>query len=284
MKILVTGANGQLGYDVIRQAKKANIDVVGIDIKDLDLTDEQKVNAYFKKHHDFTAIIHCAAYTAVDKAEDDSENAKKVNVCATRYLTQAAEKMDAKIMYISTDYVYSGTKTEVLTETDETTPISVYGKTKLAGEKIVQACAKHFIVRIAWTFGKNGNNFVKTMLELSKTRNELTVVNDQFGSPTYTYDLAKLLIAMIQTEKYGTYQATNEGFCSWYEFAEKIFSFAKKDVRVIPVDSSAYPTRATRPKNSRMSKDKLVENGFFKLPHWEDALLRYLAELDDANE
>jgi len=280
MKLLVTGVAGQLGYDVVAQAENLGIDVVGIDVADLDLTDEQAVTRYFDEQPDFTAIIHCAAYTNVDGAEDDTTTAEQVNVCATQYLVAAAQKLGAKFMYISTDYVYAGQADGVLTEDSPTGPLSVYGKTKLAGEKIVQSLERYFIVRTAWVFGYNGNNFVKTMLRLAETNDELRVVADQFGSPTYTADLAVLLLRMIQSESYGAYQATNEGFCSWYEFAQAIFKLAGKDVKVVPVDSASYPTKAERPKNSRMSKDKLVAYGFERLPRWEDALARYLHVLE----
>lgn len=279
MKLLVTGVRGQLGYDVVKRAQAHNIDVVGIGVEELDLIDEAAVKSYFVTHNDFDAIIHCAAYTAVDNAEEQNEQAEKVNVLATQLLVNEAKKMHAKFMYISTDYVYSGEGDVPFTEDSKPAPISVYGQTKLAGEEITQTLAEHFIVRISWVFGINGNNFIKTMLKLAENHTELTVVNDQFGSPTYTYDLAKLLITMIQTDKYGVYQASNEGFCSWYDFAVEIFKLANKDVSVVPVDSSQFPTKAARPKNSRMSKDKLVEMGFEKLPSWEDATKRYLAEL-----
>jgi len=282
MKILVTGVAGQLGYDVVAQARKHELDVTGIDLVDLDITDESAVQQYFSQHNDFTAIIHCAAYTNVDKAEDEPQMAQEVNVDATRYLVNAAKTIGAKFMYISTDYVYGGHSNDVLNVEMPTNPISVYGKTKLAGEDIVRTLAEYFIVRTAWVFGYNGNNFVKTMLRLAETRTSIQVVDDQFGSPTYTADLAKLLIAMIQSDKYGVYQATNEGFCSWYEFAVEIFQQAGKSVDVIPVASDAYPTKANRPKNSRMTKDKLVENGFERLPDWQDALQRYLGILNEA--
>jgi len=284
MKILVTGVAGQLGYDVVAEAQHHQIEAIGIDIAELDLTNEAAVRQYFTQHNDFDAIVHCAAYTNVDKAEDEPAVATAVNVNATKYLVAAANEMSAKFMYISTDYVYGGTETGVLNEKQPTNPVSVYGKTKLAGEQVVQLLPRHFIVRTAWVFGYNGNNFVKTMLRLSKTQQQLRVVGDQFGSPTYTADLAKLLIAMIQTDKYGVYQATNEGFCSWYEFAEEIFKQAGQSVDVVRVMSDAYPTKAERPKNSKMAKDKLVENGFERLPAWQDALSRYLQLLQiDAN-
>lgn len=276
MKILVTGFAGQLGFDVVNEAKRQGLEAVGIDLSDLDLTDEQAVQTFFAQQHDFDAIIHCAAYTAVDNAEDNIKAAEKINVQATEYLVREAKKMQAKFMYISTEYVYDGLGDTPFTETSPTEPLSIYGKTKLAGEKVAETLMEHFIVRISWAFGVNGQNFIKTMLRLAETHDTLTVVDDQVGSPTYTYDLAKLLISMIQTDKYGLYQASNEGFCSWYEFAKEIFRLAELDVTVNPVDSSAYPTKAVRPKNSRMTKAKLVDAGFEPLPTWQDALARYL--------
>jgi dTDP-4-dehydrorhamnose reductase len=276
MKILVTGVAGQLGYDVVAEARGRGIEAVGIDLADLDLTDEIAVQQYFTDNDDFQAIIHCAAYTNVDRAEDEPDVAHAVNVAATKYLVKAAHAIGAKFMYISTDYVYGGNEAGVLQESQPTVPVSVYGKTKLAGEHIVQMLPAHFIVRTAWVFGYNGNNFVKTMLRLGEQQQQLRVVADQVGSPTYTADLAKLLLTIVQTDKYGIYQATNEGFCSWYDFAVEIFQQAGKRVEVVPVTSDAYPTKAERPKNSRMSKDKLVENGFERLPAWQDALSRYL--------
>lgn len=280
MKILVTGFAGQLGYDVVKRAEKLGIEATGIDKLDLDLTDEKAVSAYFDKFSDFDVIVHCAAYTAVDNAEDDIENVEKINVLATQYLVDAAKKIQAKFVYISTDYVFDGEGNMPFTVEDVPSPMSVYGKTKLAGEKIVEQLEAYYIVRISWVFGINGNNFIKTMLKLAETRDELTVVDDQVGSPTYTKDLAVLLVDMMQTTKYGTYLASNEGFCSWYEFAKEIFEQAKIDIRVVPVDSSAFPAKAKRPLNSRMDKSKLVENGFTLLPTWQDAVERYLKELD----
>lgn len=281
MKILVTGFAGQLGYDVVKRAEKLGIEATGIDKLDLDLTDEKAVSAYFQEFSDFDVIVHCAAYTAVDNAEDDIENAEKINVLATQYLVDAAKKIQAKFVYISTDYVFDGEGNTPFTVEDVPSPMSVYGKTKLAGEKIVEQLEAYYIVRISWVFGINGNNFIKTMLKLAETRDELTVVDDQVGSPTYTKDLAVLLVDMMQTTKYGTYLASNEGFCSWYEFAKEIFAQAKIDIRVTPVDSSAFPAKAKRPLNSRMDKSKLTKNGFTLLPTWQDAVERYLKELNE---
>ena len=280
MKILVTGFAGQLGYDVVKRAEKLGIEATGIDKLDLDLTNEKAVAAYFEEFSDFDVIVHCAAYTAVDNAEDDIENVEKINVLATQYLVDAAKKIQAKFVYISTDYVFDGEGNIPFTVEDKPSPMSVYGKTKLAGEKIVEQLEAYYIVRISWVFGINGNNFIKTMLKLAETRDELTVVDDQVGSPTYTKDLAVLLVDMMQTTKYGTYLASNEGFCSWYEFAKEIFEQANIDIHVTPVDSSAFPAKAKRPLNSRMDKSKLTKNGFALLPTWQDAVARYLKELD----
>jgi dTDP-4-dehydrorhamnose reductase len=281
MRILVTGLNGQLGYDVVREGKRHGLEMVGTASKELDITDEQAVTKYVEVLKP-DAVIHCAAYTAVDKAEDDQETCWNVNVNGTRYLANAAKKFDAKFIYISTDYVFDGQGENPFRETDNPNPIGYYGKTKYEGEKIVkQLLDKWFIVRISWVFGINGNNFIKTMLRLSETRNQLNVVNDQYGSPTYTADLSKLLIQLIQSEKYGTYHASNEGFCNWAEFAEEIFKQANKGVEVQGISTEQYPTRAERPKNSRMSKQKLIDTGLEPLPDWHDAVGRYLKELTE---
>ncbi|MDQ0232760.1 dTDP-4-dehydrorhamnose reductase [Metabacillus malikii] len=279
MKVLVTGYTGQLGYDVTREGNKRGINVLGIGRDDLDITNEADVYQYVQKVNP-DAIIHCAAYTAVDKAEDDQETCWNVNVNGTKYVATAAKKVNAKFMYISTDYVFDGKGEEPFNEIDKPEPVGYYGFTKYEGEKIVRDLLdKHFIVRISWVFGINGHNFIKTMLRLSETRSELNVVGDQYGSPTYTFDLARLLIDMIQTEKYGIYHASNEGFCTWAEFATEIFLQANRKVTVNSILTEEYPTRAVRPKNSRMSKQKLIDNGFEPLPMWQNALKHYLNEL-----
>ncbi|WP_100333081.1 dTDP-4-dehydrorhamnose reductase [Bacillus alkalisoli] len=279
MKVLVTGYNGQLGYDVVREGLKHGFNMHGIGRKDLDLTVEEDVKKYIKNIKP-DAIIHCAAYTAVDNAEDDKETCRNVNVKATKYIATAAKETKAKFMYISTDYVFDGAGERPFVETDKPSPIGYYGLSKYEGEKVVEQLLENwFIVRISWVFGINGNNFVKTMLRLAESRNELSVVGDQFGSPTYTFDLARLLIDMIQTEKFGTYHATNEGYCSWDEFAKEIFKQANKRITVNSITSEQYPTRAIRPKNSRLSKQKLIDNGFKPLLEWQDALKQYLIEL-----
>lgn len=280
MKILVTGSQGQLGYDVIKRGISLGYEMVGIDREQLDLTDKLAVQDYFTQNH-FDAFIHCAAYTAVDLAEDNENLTYDINVNATKYLIESARKQHAKFIYISTDYVYDGEGTCPFTEEDTPNPIGVYAKTKYEGEQIVQTYNQSFIVRISWVFGINGNNFIKTMLKLAETKNELSIVADQVGSPTYTKDLAILLLDMINTDKFGIYQASNEGFCSWYDFAKYIFETAGISIDVIPVTSEAFPTKARRPKNSRMSKEKLTTQGFERLPHWQDAVERYIIELKE---
>lgn len=279
MKILVTGVKGQLGYDVCRVLSARGIENRGVDIDDFDITDAEAVNAYIGSYRP-DAVIHCSAFTAVDKAEDAEELCTRVNADGARNIAVAASTVGAKMMYISTDYVFPGTGEQFYAPDDATGPLSVYGKTKLMGEQAVRDVSdRHFIVRISWVFGKNGNNFVKTMLRLGETKTDLNVVSDQIGSPTYTYDLSLLLCDMIVTDRFGTYHATNEGVCSWAEFAAEIMRQGGRSTVIHPIPSSEYPTRASRPLNSRMSKDKLEENGFSRLPHWKDALTRYLAEL-----
>ena len=277
MKILVTGVKGQLGHDIVKELEKRGYqEVQGVDYEDFDLTDELAVKKYINDYKP-DVIMHNAAWTAVDNAEDMPNDCYKVNVLGTKYITQAAQELNAKLVYISTDYVFNGKGENYFEVDDAKQPLSVYGKTKYAGELEVEKCLKHFIVRISWVFGINGKNFVKTMLNLAKTKTELNVVADQIGSPTYTHDLAKLLCDMIETEKYGVYHATNENICSWYEFANKIFEIAGvKHMKVNPVSSEEYATKAVRPKNSRLSKKSLDIAGFNRLPSWEDALERYI--------
>ena len=278
--ILITGSKGQLGHDLIAEFEKRNIECVGVDIDEMDITDEASVNKVFDEIKP-EAVIHCAAYTAVDAAEDNAELCRKINADGTRNIAKACRKHWARMLYLSTDYVFDGSGEVAWEPDDEKDPKSVYGLTKYEGELAVKEfLQRYFIVRISWVFGINGKNFVKTMLKLSETRDTLTVVSDQIGSPTYTYDLSVLLADMIMTDKYGEYHATNEGLCSWYEFACEIFKQAGKNVNVIPVSSDEYPAKAKRPLNSRMSKKKLTENGFSLLPDWQDALKRYLKELE----
>lgn len=294
MKVFVTGVHGQLGHDVMEELAKREIVAIGSDISDvddyyseyvpLDITDEKSVSGVLSGIRP-DAVIHCAAWTAVDAAEDDKNRSKVhlVNALGTENIAKACKALDCKMMYISTDYVFNGQGTEPWKpDCKDYAPLNVYGKTKLEGEIAVSSLLdKYFIVRIAWVFGKNGNNFIKTMLRLSETHSELRVVNDQIGTPTYTYDLARLLVDMILTDKYGYYHATNEGgYISWYEFACEIFRQSGKDVKVIPVTTAEYGiSKARRPFNSRLDKSKLIENGFSPLPDWKDALYRYLQEI-----
>ena len=278
MKVLVTGITGQLGYDVIHELSRRGIRAKGTTRKDFPLTDPVAMRACIESYEP-DAIIHCAAYTAVDKAEDEPERAMKVNGEGTGFLGEICREGSIKLMYISTDYVFPGEGEGFYEPDDPKGPQNAYGLSKLAGEEALAGLDKCFIVRISWVFGINGKNFVRTMLKLSETHSELRVVGDQVGSPTYTADLAKLLVDMIETEKYGVYHATNEGTCSWAEFAAEIFRQYGRETRVIPVASEEYPTKAVRPKNSRMSKDCLDRAGFKRLPHWKDAVGRYLIEL-----
>ncbi len=280
MKVLVTGVKGQLGFDVVNELNKRGITSIGVDIDEMDITDPASVKTVIGEAAP-DAVIHCAAYTAVDAAEDNEDLCRRVNRDGTQNIANVCKELDCKMVYISTDYVFDGEGTRPWEPDDKQTPLNVYGQTKYEGElAVMNTLSKYFIVRIAWVFGINGKNFVKTMLNLAKTHDKLTVVNDQTGSPTYTYDLARLLVDMVLTDKYGIYHATNEGFVTWYDFACEIFKTAGVDIEVLPVPSSEYPTKAKRPSNSRMSKDKLKENGFEPLPTWQDALKRYIAELN----
>ncbi len=274
--IIVTGAAGQLGGDVCRVLKEKNIPHIGIDKDDVDITSEKNVTDYFEKT-DFDILIHCAAYTAVDKAEEESELCFAINAKGTENLAKICKEKNAAIIYISTDYVFSGEVETPFETEDEKSPLSVYGKSKYEGEKAVMSlCEKYFIVRTSWVFGEQDRNFIATMLRLSETRDEINVVCDQIGSPTYSKDLALLLTEMAHTEKYGVYHGTNEGYCSWYELAKKVFDYKKIPVKVTPVTSKEYITPAKRPKNSRLSKKALSDAGFSLLPPWEDAVERYL--------
>ncbi len=276
MKVLVTGANGQLGYDVIKQLNSVDIDYLGTDRESLDITNKEQVTRVISDHNP-DVVIHCAAYTAVDKAEDEKELCYSVNVLGTKYVAEACKEIDAKMFYISTDYVFDGEGDEPFGVTDKPNPINYYGQTKYEGEVEVQKILdKCFVVRISWVFGCNGNNFVKTMLRLGKERDEISVVADQIGSPTYAYDLAKLLVKMIQTDKYGIYHATNEGYCSWYEFACEIFKQVGINVRVNPIKTEEYPTRAKRPKNSRLVKNIGGVNNFSQLRNYKMAIQEFM--------
>lgn len=282
MKLLVTGTKGQLGYDVCKVLSARGIEHRGVDIEDFDITNVQATHDYIAAYRP-DGVIHCSAWTAVDRAEDELEKVRAVNAEGPRNIASVCKEIGAKLVYISTDYVFPGTGDRFYEPDDPTGPLGAYGVTKLEGERAVQALLeRYFIVRVSWVFGKNGSNFIKTMLRLAETKSELNVVCDQIGSPTYTADLAPLLCDMVESEKYGVYHATNEGICSWAEFAEEIFRLSGKDVKVNPVPTSEYPTRAVRPLNSRMSKAKLEAMGFSRLPDWHDALVRYLRELEGA--
>jgi dTDP-4-dehydrorhamnose reductase len=275
LKILVTGANGQLGHDILLNLAARGIDGIPADIADFDITQAAATEQFIAAHQP-DAVIHCAAYTAVDKAEDDAEVCQLINVTGTENIACACQKINAKMVYISTDYVFPGTGDIPYETSAQTAPLSIYGKTKLVGEIAVQQLlTRYFIVRTSWVFGRNGNNFVKTMLRLGKEREEVNVVSDQIGSPTYTVDLAHLLVDMAFSELYGIYHATNEGFCSWAEFAMEIFRQAGISTRVNFISSDQFPTRAHRPLNSRLSKASLNDAGFRRLPTWEDALERF---------
>lgn len=279
MKVLVTGVTGQLGYDCVRELEARGIACRGAASRDFSLTDREKARQYIEAYQP-DVILHCAAYTAVDQAEDDAEACEAVNAGGTRILAEICRDLDAKMIYISTDYVFPGNGTQFYEPDDGKEPQNVYGRSKLHGEEAVQELLdKYFIVRISWVFGSNGKNFIRTMLKLSETHDKLTVVADQIGSPTYTRDLAVLLADMAGSDKYGIYHATNEGICSWAEFAAEIFRQAGKAVKVTPVPSTAYPTKAVRPKNSRLSKRCLDEAGFSRLPDWQDAVGCYLREI-----
>ena len=284
MKVLVTGVKGQLGFDVMNELKKRGITGIGVDVDEMDMTDAAACRRVISEAGP-DAVIHCAAYTAVDAAEQNMDLCRLVNAGGTRNIAEVCRDLDIKMMYISTDYVFNGQGTRPWEPDDERDPLNAYGQAKYEGELAMEELLqKYFIVRIAWVFGVNGKNFIKTMLRLGKERGAVSVVDDQIGSPTYTYDLARLLVDMIQTEKYGRYHATNEGLCSWYEFAREIFRQAgMTDVQVSPVSTAQYtamyPGQAKRPENSRISKEKLSENGFERLPSWQDALGRYLKEI-----
>ena len=304
MKVFVTGVGGQLGYDVMNELKKRGYEGVGSDLAlaysgiqngsavttmpyvSLDITDTESVSRVISEIQP-DAVIHCAGWTAVDAAEDEDKQAlvHRINVDGTRYIAEVCKKLDCKMVYLSTDYVFDGQGTEPwMPECKSYSALNVYGQSKLDGEQVVEnTIDKHFIVRIAWVFGLNGNNFVKTMLNIGKKFDTIRVVNDQIGTPTYTYDLARLLVDMVETEKYGYYHATNEGgYISWYDFACEIFKQAGYSTKVLPVTTREYGlSKAARPFNSRLDKSKLRENGFQPLPTWQDALSRYLKEIEE---
>lgn len=279
--ILVTGSTGQLGSDVVKELLKRGYSTLSPNRSELNLCSEDNIRNYILNSN-CEAIVHCAAYTQVDKAEDEKDLCIKINATATKHIVKCAKILDIPMIYISTDYVFDGTKDGEYTENDETNPINIYGESKLAGEKYVQEILdKYYIVRTSWVFNINGKNFIETMLRLSKANNQLSIVNDQIGSPTYTKDLSRLLVDMLETSKYGLYHATNEGYCSWYEFADTIFKLANINIDIKAINSNEYASRAKRPLNSKLSKDKLIEYGFKPLPHWEDALKDYLIRRGD---
>ena len=285
MKILVTGVKGQLGYDVVNECQKRGYDAIGVDVEEMDITNPEAVDRVIAEANP-DAVIHCAAWTAVDAAEEPENVAKvrAVNADGTQNIANVCKKLNCKLLYISTDYVFDGQGSEPwLPDQKDYRPLNVYGQTKLEGElAVANTVEKYFIVRIAWVFGVNGKNFIKTMLNVGKTHDTIRVVNDQIGTPTYTYDLARLLVDMAESEKYGYYHATNEGgYISWYNFACEIFRQAGYPTKVIPVTTAEYGlSKAKRPFNSRLDKHKLVENGFTPLPDWKDALKRYLKEIE----
>lgn len=280
MRVLVTGAKGQLGSDVVNELTKRGIEAIGVDVEEMDITDASACEKVISGEKP-DAVLHCAAYTAVDAAEDNIELCRKINGEGTRNIAEVCKALAIKMMYISTDYVFNGMGETPWQPDDAREPLNVYGQSKYEGELAIEELLEnYFIVRIAWVFGLRGKNFVTTMLRLGKENGAVSVVEDQIGSPTYTSDLAVLLVDMIQSEQYGRYHATNEGLCSWYEFAVEIFKQAgMPQVKVTPVDSSQFPAKAKRPGNSRISKDKLEVKGFKRLPPWQDALGRYLKEI-----
>lgn len=282
MKVLVTGANGQLGYDVMRHLEARGVEYRGVDIEDFNLTNERSTTSWISSYNP-ACVVHCAAYTAVDRAEEEKELCYAVNVEGTRNVASACREIGAKMLYVSTDYVFDGFSKQGPWEVDDKKdPQSQYGYTKYMGELAVQEMVEnYFIVRISWVFGKNGGNFVKTMLRLAKTKDEISVVSDQVGSPTYTYDAAKLMCDILETEKYGVYHATNEGVLSWYNFACEIFGQAGIGMKVNPITTDEYPAAAVRPKNSQLSKKSIDDAGFARLPAYKDALARFLKEIEN---
>lgn len=285
LRVLVTGVKGQLGYDCVRELKERGYtNVLGIDIEQLDITDEKAVHAFINEFKP-DVVMHNAAWTAVDKAEAMADLVYKVNALGPKYIAEACKDVGAKMIYISTDYVFNGKGEKAFEVNDPKEGLSIYGKTKAAGEDfVINGNDKHFIIRISWVFGINGNNYVKTMLKLAESKTELNIVCDQIGSPTYTYDLSKLMCDMMESDKYGVYHATNEGFCSWYDFTKYIYEVAGiTSVEVKPITTAEYkklvPNQADRPLNSRMSKASLDKAGFNRLPTWQDATSRFVKEL-----
>jgi len=276
LKVLVTGVSGQLGFDIFSQLKSKGIECVGTKPQDFDITNEDEVFEYINKISP-TVVVHCAAYTAVDNAQDDEDLCRLINVNGSENIAKACAKLDAKMLYISTDYVFDGEGTEPFETDSKTNPLNVYGKSKLDGEKaVLENCKSSFILRTSWVFGENGMNFVKTIIRLANERDKISVVNDQIGSPTYTKDLAVLICDMINTSKYGVYHATNEGYCTFAQFAKEIVKSSGYNTQVIEITSDEFRAKANRPKNSRLSKKSLDDAGFSRLPDWQDALYRFL--------
>lgn len=275
MKVLVTGGSGQLGHDVSIVLGDGGHDVLAPSHSEMDVCDRESVMSYICSGKP-DAVVHCAAWTAVDLAEDEPDRCRKVNAEGTSNIVEACRSLDIPMMYISTDYVFNGTGTEPWKTDDPTDPVNVYGSSKRDGELFVRTLPKHYIIRISWVFGINGRNFVKTMMNLSEKMESLNVVDDQIGSPTYTWDLAHLISDMVFSERYGTYHAHNEGECSWYQFAKEIFRRIGSDIIVNPVTSEEYPAKAPRPRNSRLDTSSLTDNGFALLPDWKDAIGRYI--------
>ena len=274
--ILVTGANGQVGSDVCARLQEQSRPFLGVDVDTLDLTDEAAVQAFFASHKEITSVIHCAAYTAVDKAEDDYERCFAVNAYGTMHLAKACGS-EIELLYISSDYIFGDDGVDPLETDDEANPQGIYAKSKFMGEAAVRMlCKKHYIVRTSWVFGEQGRNFIATILRLADTHDTLRVVCDQVGAPTYSRHLAALLCEMIESGKYGDYHATNEGACSWFELAQFALNLAGKNVTVLPVTTEQYGAKAPRPHNSRLSKRSLDDAGFARLPQWEDAVREYL--------
>ena len=282
MRILVTGARGQLGNDAVAELESRGHDVIAADVAEMDITDSAAVSSFIKSSAP-DAVIHCAAYTATEKAEEEPTVCERVNALGTRNIAAVCRELDIKLLYISTDYVFDGQGEQPFKTDDAVAPLSVYGRTKYEGEVAVRELTdKHFIVRISWVFGLHGKNFVTTMLRLGQN-GKVFAVNDQIGSPTYTRDLSVLLADMIASENYGTYHSTNEGLCSWYDFAKEIFAISRMDVEVVPVGADHFPSKIRRPANSRLDKSSLDAAGFARLPHWKDALARYLEEIKENN-
>lgn len=277
--VLVTGATGQLGSDIVDELNRRGIPNIGVGSADLNITDDTAVTKFFNSHK-LSYVIHCAAYTKVDLAEDEKKLNFEINVRGTSNIVSECQKNNLPLVYFSTDYVFGGSGDKPFKEDDETNPLCEYANAKYQAEQEVKKLDKYFIIRISWVFGKNGNNFIKTMLKLSEIKTELNIVSDQIGSPTYTYDVAKAVVDMISTDKYGIYHLTNEGYVSWADFAREIFKKTNKSVKVNNVTTEEYNAKAKRPKNSRLDKTKYINAGFKKMPTWQDALDRYLKEIN----